>query len=200
MKSFSDIEIKPITFIIGLLYVVGLGVIYYLLFHKHHKRNKIDFSELISLITRFYTRTTIAVVLVLVGGYSIIVANDYREDRTEVIANIIFGIAIISATIINYIFYLKESLRDPNPEVREQNKKATIRIGEILEVIIFSIFILMPIWCIPHFISLVPKKEELIKELIIVFAISFASLFLMYALNPLDIKGKLKKLDSKKLK
>lgn len=200
MKSFSDIEIKPLTFIIGLLYVIGLGVIYYVVFHKHHKRNKIDLSELISLVTRFYTRTTIAVILVIAGGYCIITANDYREDRSEVIANIIFGIAIISATIINYIFYLRESLRDPNPEIREQNKKATIKIGEILEVIIFSIFILMPIWCIPHFINLVPKKEELIKELIIVFAISFASLFLMYALNPIDIKGKLKKLDSKKIK
>ena len=73
MKSFSDVEIKPITFIIGLLYVIALGVIYYLLFHKHHKRNKIDFSELITLVTRFYTRTTIAIILVVAGGYCIIV-------------------------------------------------------------------------------------------------------------------------------
>ena len=197
MKSFSDVEIKPITFIIGLLYVIALGVIYYLLFHKHHKRNKIDFSELITLVTRFYTRTTIAIILVVAGGYCIIVANDYRENRSEVVANIVFGIAIISATIINYIFYLRESLRDPNPEIREQNKKATIKIGEILELIIFSIFILMPIWCIPHFINLVPRRDELIKEVILVFAISFSSLFLMYALNPMDIKGKFKKLDSK---
>ena len=197
MKSFSDVEIKPITFIIGLLYVIALGVIYYLLFHKHHKRNKIDFSELITLVTRFYTRTTIAIILVVAGGYCIIVANDYRENRSEVVANIVFGIAIISPTIINYIFYLRESLRDPNPEIREQNKKATIKIGEILELIIFSIFILMPIWCIPHFINLVPRRDELIKEVIIVFAISFSSLFLMYALNPMDIKGKFKKLDSK---
>ena len=197
MKSFSDVEIKPITFIIGLLYVIALGVIYYLLFHKHHKRNKIDFSELITLVTRFYTRTTIAIILVVAGGYCIIVANDYRENRSEVVANIVFGIAIISATIINYIFYLRESLRDPNPEIREQNKKATIKIGEILELIIYSIFILMPIWCIPHFINLVPRRDELIKEVIIVFAISFSSLFLMYALNPMDIKGKFKKLDSK---
>ena len=197
MKSFSDVEIKLITFIIGLLYVIALGVIYYLLFHKHHKRNKIDFSELITLVTRFYTRTTIAIILVVAGGYCIIVANDYRENRSEVVANIVFGIAIISATIINYIFYLRESLIDPNPEIREQNKKATIKIGEILELIIFSIFILMPIWCIPHFINLVPRRDELIKEVIIVFAISFSSLFLMYALNPMDIKGKFKKLDSK---
>lgn len=89
---------------------------------------------------------------------------------------------------------------DPNQEERESVKKATIRIGEILEFIIFTIFILMPIWCIPHFISLVPERKELIKELIIVFAISFASIFLMFTLNPLNLKEKLKKLNSKKLK
>lgn len=89
---------------------------------------------------------------------------------------------------------------DPNQEERESVRKATIRIGEILEFIIFTIFILMPIWCIPHFISLVPERKELIKELIIVFAISFASIFLMFTLNPLNLKEKLKKLNSKKLK
>lgn len=110
---------------------------------------------------------------------------------------LLFGITVISISIINYIFYIKGSLIDPNQEEREATKKATLKIGEILEFIIFTIFILMPIWCIPHFISLVPERKELIKELIIIFAISFASIFLMFALNPLNIKEKLKKLDSK---
>lgn len=88
---------------------------------------------------------------------------------------------------------MKKSLKDPNPEIREATKKATIKIGEILEFIIFSIFILMPIFCIPYFINLVAKKDKLIKELIKIFALSFTSLFLLFALNPLDIKGKLNK-------
>lgn len=193
MREFISTDLNLLMLILGSLYIIGLGVIYYVIFHKHHKRNKIDSSELLPLVTRFYTRTTVAIILIIAGIHCIISANDYKEDRTEVISIVILGIAIISITIINYIFYIKTSLADPNPEVREQTKKATIRIGEILEFIIFTIFILMPIWCIPHFINLVPKKEELIKELIIVFAISFSSLFLMYVLNPIDIKGKLKK-------
>lgn len=155
-------------------------------------------DELISLVTRFYTRTTLTIIFILAGIYCIITANEYRENRSEVISYVLFGIAIISISIIYYIFYIKGSLIDPNQEEREVAKKATIRIGEILEFIIFTIFILMPIWCIPHFISLVPERKELIKELIIIFAISFASIFLMFALNPLNIKEKLKKLDSKK--
>ena len=170
------------------------------IFHKHHKRNKIDIDELISLVARFYTRTTVTIIFIIAGIYCIITANEYREDRIEVIGYIVFGIAVASIAIINYIFYIKASLIDPNQEERESVKKATIRIGKILEFIIFTIFILMPIWCIPHFISLVPERKELIKELIIVFAISFASIFLMFTLNPLNLKEKLKKLNSKKLK
>lgn len=201
MKDLKNIDINWLILILGTLYIIGLGVIYYFVFHKHHKRNKIDSSELITLVTRFYTRTTVAIILIVVGIYCIISANDYKEDRAEVISIIILGISIISITLINYIFYIKSSLIDPNPEIREQNKKATIRIGEILEFIIFTIFILMPIWSIPHFINLVPEKEELIKELVIVFTISFSSLFLMYVLNPIDIKGKIsRKFHSKKVK
>ncbi len=131
--------------------------------------------------------------------YCIITANEYRENRSEVIGYVLFGIAIISVSVIYYIFYIKGSLIDPNQEERESVKKATLKIGEILEFIIFTIFIFMPIWCIPHFISLVPERKELIKELIIVFAISFASIFLMFTLNPLNLKEKLKKINSKKL-
>ncbi len=134
----------------------------------------------------------------IVGIYIIITANEYKENRSEVIAYLLFGIILLSVTIINYIFYIKASLKDPNPVVRSENKKAAIKMGEILEFIIFTIFILMPIWCIPHFITLVPERRVLIKELIIVFLISFASLFLMFSLNPLNIKEKLKNLNIKK--
>lgn len=152
------------------------------------------------MVSRFYTRTTVTIIFIIAGIYCIINANEYREDRLDVIGYLVLGIAIISIAIINYIFYIKASLVDPNQEVREATKKATIRIGEILEFIIFTIFILMPIWCIPHFISLAPERKELIKELIIVFAISFASLFLMFTLNPINIREKLKKFNSPKLK
>lgn len=176
------------------------GIFYYIIFNKHHKRNKIETSELISLVSRFYTRTTVTIIFIIAGIYCIINANEYREDRLDVICYLVFGIAIISIAIINYIFYIKASLIDPNKEEREATKKATIKIGEILELIIFTIFILMPIFCIPHFISLVSVKNRLIKEVVIVLALSGASIFLMFTLNPLNIKEKLKNFFSKRLK
>lgn len=197
MEQLKNISVTTFGVFAG-IYVIILGVIYYIVFHKHHKRNKIELDELISLVSRFYTRTTISLLLILVGMYCVILANVYKEERNDVISYLLLGVFIVSFTIITYIQYIKGALRDPNSEVREASRKATLKVGEILEFIIFSIFILMPIWCIPHFINLVPQKDELIKELIKIFAISFASLFLLFSLNPLDIKGKLNKKEKTK--
>lgn len=198
MKFFENTNF--LVFVIGTIYIFIVGICYYIIFHKHHKRNKIDVGELISLVSRFYTRTTITIIFIIVGIYCIINANEYRENRAEVVGYVIFGIVVVSIAIINYIFYIKASLIDPNKEEREVTKKAIIRMGEILEFIIFTIFIFLPILGIPHFINIASEKKELIKELVIVFLISFASIFLMFALNPINIKEKLKKIHSKKLK
>lgn len=192
MEQLKNVNITTFGVVAG-IYVIILGILYYIIFHKHHKRNKIELDELISLVSRFYTRTTISLLLIFAGMYCIVLANEYKDMRSDVISYLALGIAIISITIITYVQYIKGTLRDPNPEIREQTRKATLRIGEILEFIVFTIFVLMPIWCIPYFISLVPQKDLLIKELIKIFAISFASLFLLFALNPLNIKGKLSK-------
>lgn len=198
MKFFENTNF--LVFVIGTIYIFIVGICYYIIFHKHHKRNKIDVGELISLVSRFYTRTTITIIFIIVGIYCIINANEYRENRAEVAGYVTLGIAVASIAIINYIFYIRASLVDPNKEEREATKKATIKIGEILEFIIFTIFIFLPILGIPHFINIASEKKELIKELVIVFLISFASIFLMFALNPINIKEKLKKIHSKKLK
>lgn len=198
MKFFENINF--LVFIIGTIYIFIVGICYYIIFHKHHKRNKIEVGELISLVSRFYTRTTITIIFIIVGIYCIINANEYRENRAEVVGYVTLGIAVASIAIINYIFYIRASLVDPNKEEREATKKATIKIGEILEFIIFTIFIFLPILGIPHFINIASERKELIKELVIAFLISFASIFLMFALNPINIKEKLKKIHSKKLK
>jgi len=197
MEQLENISITMFSIFAG-IYVIVLGIIYYIIFHKHHKRNKIKLDELISLVSRFYTRTTISILLILAGMHCVVLANVYKEERNDVIAFLLLGIFIISITIMTYIQYLKGTLRDPNPELREISRKATLKVGEVLEFIIFVGFILMPIWCIPYFLNLVSQKEKLIKELIKIFAISFASLFLLFSLNPLDIKGKLNRKKKKK--
>lgn len=125
----------------------------------------------------------------LFGGYCIIDAYSYRDERAEVISRVLIGIIIISVTIINYIFYLKKNLQDLDQELREENKKCTMKIGEILELIFFTIFLFTPIWRIPSFMKL-SETSNLIVEIGKSIFVSFLSVILLYNLNPMDIKNK----------
>ena len=131
--------------------------------------------------------------MIFFGIFCIINSNSYKEDRNEVIIGVSSGILIISATIINYIFYIKRNLKDFNQEAREKIKKANIKIGEIIQIIFFTLFVFTPIWRIPKFIELFDNRFELIKQIILSFLLSISSIILLITLNPIDIKGKLAK-------
>ena len=188
-----NINIDFLTIGLG-IFLMLIGVLYYIIFHKHHKRNEIEFSELISLVTKFYTLTIITIIMIAIGIYCIILSNSYKEDRTQVITGVSLGIIIISGTIIHYIFYIKRHLVDYEQVEREMVKKRILQIGEILELIFFIIFITMPIWRIPKFIEIFSNRKELIIELLRAFGLSIASIILLFALNPLNIKQKIKSL------
>ncbi len=129
--------------------------------------------------------------MILFGGFCIIDAYNYRDERIEVISRILLGIIIASVTIINFIFYLKRNLQDMNQEIKEENKKRTMKIGEILELIFFTIFLFTPIWRIPNFIKL-HESSELIVEIGKSIFLSFLSIILLYNLNPMNIKCRFK--------
>lgn len=195
--ELKDLDINFVTILFG-IYMIAIGVAYYFIYHKHHKKNKIEFDELITLVTKFYVTTIITTIAIVLGIACIIGANAFKYDRTELIFSIFFGIGIITIAIINFVFYIKRSLKDLDLEIREKVRKATIKIGEVLELIFFIIFITMPLWRIPKFIEVIDDKKELIKELVRAFALCIAALFLLNALNPVDIKGKVNKLFTKK--
>lgn len=194
-------EINPILAVILFgIYVVVLGIIYYFIYRNHHKRNKIEFNELINLIVKFYTTVTVSLIVIFLGIYCIIDANNYKDDRLDVISHVSLGIIIISATIINFIFYIKRSLIDLNPVVREQNKKQTMKIGQILELIIFFAFIFVPFYRLPNLIDIFYDKKQFLIELIRDLLISAASIFLLINLNPCRIKEKISNLFNQKSK
>lgn len=195
--NFKNLDFNIITIVFG-IYLIAIGVAYYFIFHKHHKKNKVELDELISLVTKFYTLTMISTITIAIGIACILNANTFKYDRAQVVVGVLLGIAIITITVINYVFYIKRNLKDMDTSEREAIKKATIKIGEILELIFFTIFILMPLWRIPAFIEVIDDKKELIKELVRAFGLCIAALVLLNAINPVDIKGKLKNLFTKK--
>lgn len=197
--DLKNIKFNHITIIVG-IYIIVLGIIYYLIFHKHHKRNKVELSELVSLLTTYYSLSVISTLLIAFGIYCFAIAHEYNYDRADVIMYLITGILIISFTIINYIFYIKRNLVDYNQTIREMNKKAALKVGEVLEFIIFTIFIFTPIWRIPAFIGLFDDKKEMFIEILKSFLLTFGSIILLINLNPLDVKNGFKKIRDKKKK
>ena len=191
LLNYKNIEFSTFFILAGVYFVV-LGVIYYLIFHKHHKRNKVELNELVVLVPKFYSVAILSSLIIIFGIICIIDANSFKEDRNEVITQILFGILIISITIINFIFYIKRNLKDFDTEIREENKRRTIKIGEILQLIFLIVFLLMPIWRIPEFINLFDNKKEMIIEILKSFVFTIISVILLYNLNQLDIKEKLK--------
>lgn len=185
--DFSNINLTLSTILGGIFFVL-LGVIYYLIFHKHHKRNHVELFELVELVTKFYVRTIVLIILIALSVYFIILAVNMQEERNDVIACIIIAIIIASFAIINYISYIKASLLDYNTEIREHNNERKLKIGEVLEVICLIICVLAPIWRIPGFIELFEDKPKLTLEIIKSFAISIGGLILLFALNPMNIK------------
>lgn len=181
------------------IYVLLCGLAYYLIFREHHKRNKVELGELIELVTKFYSITTISILMICFGIYLFIQAAINRYDLEEVIDNLALGIFIISAVVFNYINYLKNSLKDFNQEIRIENQKKNAKIGQILEIIIFILLALTPIYRIPTFNRLKEYKPELYIEIVKSCLISISSIFLLYNLNPLNIKEKIfKKKDKEK--
>lgn len=185
--DFSKLNFTYTT-IIGGIFLVLLGIIYYLIFHKHHKRNHVELFELVELVTRFYVRTIILIVLLALSIYFIYMAVQLQDDRNDVIGCIVMAILIASFSIINYKAYIKRSLLDYNLEIRAENNERKLKIGEVLEVICFIICILAPIWKIPGFIEIFDDKPKLAIEIIKSFTISIAGLILIFVLNPMNIK------------
>lgn len=184
-------NINKIVFLSIGVYLIICGIVYYILFNKHHKKNKVELNELVELITKFYSITTVSLIILGCGLYLFINAAIYRYDKEEVVRSILLGIFIISATVINYINYIKRALKDYDEELRAENKKRNIKIGEIIEIFILSILMLMPLIKIPVFMRLKDFKNELYIEIAKSVLISISSLFLLYNLNPLNIKGKI---------
>lgn len=185
--DFTKINFTLATIIGGIFFIL-LGVMYYLIFHKHHKRNHVELFELIELVTKFYVRTIFLIILLAVSVYLVIMAVYLQEDRNDVIACIALAVIIASFSIISYRSYIKISLLDYETETREQNNERKLKIGEVIEVICLIICILAPIWRIPGFIEVFDNKSKLALEIIKSFSISIGGLILIFALNPMNIK------------
>ena len=195
MKFFNfNVPINEISIIAFLIICL---VSYYLLFKEHHKNNKLKFSEIYPLVINYLVLCIVSFIVLLFGIDRVLIGYEYNEEIYEVIKEFITGFSIISVVIINFIFYVKSHKVNPEPEERKVQEDKTEKIAEIVELVFLLLMIIAPIFNIFRYINFV-EKEELIKQSLLGLLFICVSVFLLFNLNPLDIKGKLKKMINKK--
>ena len=186
---------NEVGIILGLI-IIGLS--YYLLFKEHHKRNEMTFSEIYPLVIEYVVMSIISVILLIIGVNCIITGYTYTDEIKEVIKELFLGFSIIILVILHFIFWVKKHRKDLDFTEREIEEKKTADIAEWIELIVFIAMIIAAIFNVIKYIQFIDITEK-IRQIIGSILIIIASLILLYNLNPLQIKDKIKgKFKSKK--
>lgn len=190
--NFSNFTL-PINEFSVIIFLVICLISYYFIYKEHHKRNKLKFHEIFPRVITYLILCIISFFVLLYGIDIVFTGYVYNDEIYEIIKEFITGFAIISVVIINFIFQIKKNKADLIQEEREAQDAKDSKIAEIIEIVIFSLMFILPIFNIFRYINYIDKAEKIRQ---IVFGILFmvTSAFLLFTMNPLDIKGKIKKI------
>ena len=169
---------------------------YYILFKDHHKRNELKFYEIYPLVIKYIILCIFSVFLIIFGISRIMEGYVYNEEIYEVIAEFAVGFTTIIVVILNFIFYVKRHRVDLVQEEREADAENTNNIAEIIEFVLLIGMIIISIFNMYREINLKDITNQL-NELFTSIMLIVASVFLMFTLNPLDVKGKVKNIFDK---
>ena len=169
---------------------------YYILFKDHHKRNELKFYEIYPLVIKYIILCIFSVFLIIFGISRIIEGYVYNEEIYEVIAEFAVGFTTIIVVILNFIFFVKRHRVDLIKEEREAEEENTNNIAEIIEFVILIGMIIISVFNMYRQINFRDITNQL-KELFTSIMLIVASVFLMFTLNPLDVKGKVKNIFDK---
>ena len=187
-----DTLVGSIALLIYMIICIGS---YYLIFNKHHKRNNLKDFEILKSFTNYFVTLSMTVVVMFIGIQFFKEASNNLDDRNTEITLLVWAILIITGAICNFIFFIKRNLKDLDPAIRISYEKRMMKTAEILEIICFGLFIFMPLWLkVPLKIAYTDGDKQLFAKYLAASIISpFTSIFLLYQLNPLDIRNRVKK-------
>lgn len=169
---------------------------YYFIFKEHHKRNELKFHEIYPLVINYLILCIISFFVLLFGVDRVLTGYVYNDEISELMQELVTGFAIISIVIINFIFYIKRHKVDFIQEEREEQEAKDSKIAEIIELVILMIMFILPIFNIFKYINFIDKTEK-IRQISSGILFMIVSGFLLFSLNPLDIKGNMKKIFKK---
>lgn len=180
----------PINEGIILTLILIIGVSYYLFFAKHHKRNELKFAEIYPLVINYAVLCFISILFLILGVDTVLTGYIYNDEIYEVIKELVFGLLIIILDIWNFIFYVKSHNIDLVQSEREIQAEADNRIADWIKLIVLILMIIVSIFNIFKYMQFIDVVERNRQVGIAVFCI-VSAIFLLYSLNPLNIREKL---------
>ena len=190
--NFSNFSL-PINEFSVIIFLVICLISYYFIYKEHHKRNNLKFHEIFPRVITYLILCIISFFVLLYGIDIVFTGYVYNDEIYEIIKEFITGFAIISVVIINFIFQIKKNKADLIQEEREAQDAKDSKIAEIMEIVIFSLMFILPIFNIFRYINYIDKAEK-IRQIVFGILFMITSAFLLFTMNPLDIKGKIKKI------
>ena len=165
-------------------------ILYFVIFSKYNKRNKLGIIEIIFNLLEFLMGSMIHLLIFIIGMDFYIEGLLLIDAVYERYANFIVSVLIISGVIYHYIKYIKRLLIDIDEEEIKKNDKRIEKIGEYALFLFLCIMIITPILNLPRIMSLLANKKAMIKEIIESFIASGIGVFLIYHINPLNVIDK----------
>ena len=163
-------------------------LLYFVIFRKYNSRNNIIWNDIIFDAIEFLTNSVIHLLIFIIGIDYMIEGLHLLDAVYERYANFIVGVAIISVVIYHYISFIKKLLVDLDPEVIKKEKETNYKFGEYVLFIFLCLLLINPILSLPKFAMHIGFKELLIKEVLMSLGCSAVAIFLLYHINPLNIR------------
>ena len=193
--AFSNFTLQINEFSVISFLIISL-ISYYFLFKEHHRRNELKFHEIYPRVISYIVLCVISFLVFLFGLDRVFTGYVYNDEIAEVIKEFVTGFAIISVVIINFIFYIKRNKVDLIQEEREAQDEKDSKIAEVIEIILCIIMFFLPLFNMFRYINYVDKTERL-RQIIFGILFMITAVFLLFGLNPFDIRGKIKKIFKK---
>lgn len=163
-------------------------LLYFTIFRRYNSRNNIAWNDIIFDAIEFITNSVIHLLIFIIGLDYMIEGLHLLDAVYERYANFIVGVAIISVVIYHYISFIKRLLVDLDPEVIKKEKETNYKFGEYVLFIFLCLLLINPILSLPKFAMHIGFKDLLIKEVLMSLGCSIVAIFLLYHINPLNIR------------
>lgn len=175
---------------ISLVSMFVFAILYFIIFRKYNKRNKLNIFEIIRNMLEFSSKSALYMFMIVLGFDYFIEGLLLLEAVYERYANFFVAVLIISITIFHYIKYVKKLFIDLKEDDVKVNEKRTERFAEYVMFIFLGAMLITPVFYIPRAAAISLDGGMFFTEVIKALGCSLTGGYLLVYMNPLGVVRK----------